>query len=420
MAVARPSSERSAVTRRLTGTVFVTVAFGMVAFYAALTAAPLVAVELTGTERWSGVPGAAGLVGIATASAVLAEEMARRGRRAGLVLGWTTGAVGAAGAVAAIAVGWFPLLLLAMLAIGWGHSANLLARYAAADASPVARRASMLSLVVWAGTIGAMVGPSLLGPGASVAAWFDLPDLTGGYLAAIVATSVAATLCAVRLRPDPSQLVGGTASTERRAVGAQDTTAPARGVRLRDGRQRLLAITALVTAQFVMVLIMTVTPVHVRVRGHDHSLGDVGVVLSLHFLGMFGLAPIIGRVADRRGPLPVVLVGLSLVAVPGVVAATVPPTSVGALATALLLLGLGWSAAFVASSAMLADAGASLQGRVDSAGWAVAALASVGSGLLLQAAGYAVLSLIGAGLAVVPIVWVIRTLRGSGPVSRPA
>ncbi len=85
----------SRTARRLSSTVFVGVALGMVALYAAFTAAPLVAEDLTGSRTWSGLPGAAAIAGTSTGTALLAALMAARGRRPGLAAGWVSGVAGA-------------------------------------------------------------------------------------------------------------------------------------------------------------------------------------------------------------------------------------------------------------------------------------------------------------------------------------
>lgn len=386
--------------RRLSRTVFVSVALGMVALYAAFTAAPLVAEDITGSRTWSGLPGAAAILGTAAGTAGLSAVMSRRGRRPGLVLGWAIGALGAVAAILAIQGATLPLLIAAMVILGIGHGANQLARFAAADPHPVERRGTVLSLVVWAGTVGAVVGPNVLGPTGQLAEGMGMVPLAGGYITAVVAFALATAVTFATLRPDPADL----AQVTPRSAGSQE-----RGW----DRRTVVAVGALVTAQFVMVLIMTMTPVHIR--GHEHDLVTVGGVMSAHFAGMFALAPIAGKAADRFGPLRVALCGLILVIVAGALAAVAPPASVLTLGVALLILGLGWSAAFVASSTLLMRTSVTLQGRADAMGWVFAALASVSSGVLIGSVGYVAMCLIGVTLAGVTAVVVLREVRRPVP-----
>jgi MFS family permease len=384
------------IARRLSWTVFVSVALGMVALYAAFTAAPLVAEDLTGSRTWSGLPGAAAILGTAAGTAGLSVVMSRRGRRPGLVLGWTVGGLGAIAAILAIQSASLPSFIAAMVILGIGHGANQLARFAAADPHPMERRGTILSLVVWAGTVGAVVGPNVLDPTAAIAESMGMAPLAGGYITAAAAFALAMAVTLITLRPDPAELARVTPGSAGSQMRGWD-------------RRTLVAVAALVTAQFVMILIMTMTPVHIR--GHEHGLAVVGGVMSAHFAAMFALAPIAGRAADRFGPLQVALAGLILVVVAGVLAAVAPAASVSTLGVALLLLGLGWSAAFVASSTLLMRTSVVLQGRADAMGWVFAALASVSSGVLIASVGYVAMCLIGVTIAAITAVIVLLEVR---------
>ena len=167
-----------------------------------------------------------------------------------------------------------------------------------------------------------------------------------------------------------------------------------------------VAIVALVTGQVVMVLIMTMTPLHMT--EHGHTLGAVGIVISGHTFGMFGLSPLSGRLTDRFGSVPVILAGLVVIAVSSVLAAAAPPDGGVLLFVALFLLGYGWNLGYVAGSALLTT-GLSLgertrlQGLTDALIWSSAAAASLGSGVIMAAAGFAILGLIGAAMIIVPV-----------------
>lgn len=389
---------------RVRAAAFIGVILGMTGYYATFTVAPLITEDLTGERTWSGLPGAAVIAGTAGGAVLLSEIMRRRGRRPGLTAGWWVGAVGALGAVAAVVVGSVGWFVLALLVVGLGHAANQLARFAAADAQPVGRQATTLSLVVWAGTIGAVAGPAVVRPANRVATALVLPGLSGGLLVAVVTFVMAGALCLALMRPDPGA-VGTARSTS--PTPSPRTPATTRG-QPRD-RTTLVAVAALVSAQFVMLLVMTSTPIHVR--AHDHGLAGVGLTISLHVFGMFGFAPVAGWLCDRVGPLRVALVGLTLVAASSAGAAAAPPGRLDAVALALFGLGLGWSAAFVASSALLAVTDVRFQGRADGLGWAVAAGASLLSGLLLAWVGYGWLSAIGAGAAIVAAGVVLAEIR---------
>jgi MFS family permease len=403
-AVSLSSDEVARTRRRLTRTVFFGVGSGTSALYATFTAAPLVAVAATGSRALAGLPGAASILGAALGAAVLSSVMTRRGRAPGLALGWGTGAVGAGIGIAAAAIDSFVLLLPGMLLIGIGHGGNQLSRFVAADMQPPQRRGFVLSWVVWAGTIGAAFGPILLRAGAPVGRALGITTL-GGVFVFGVGFYALALGAAMTMRPDPSSLAD---TSDAVAAEVDDRGALARAWRSAGVRTALIAM---LSAQITMILIMTITPVHMG--DARHSLGAIGFVMSGHFVGMFALAPLAGRFSDRLGPKRVIAAGLGLVIVAGVVAAVAPEHSSGMLSGALLLLGLGWCLTFVAGSAALTFGMSyvqrvKLQGTVDVLLWSFSAAASLGSGLLLASFGYSALALVAAALVILPVLFVAR------------
>ena len=144
-----------------------------------------------------------------------------------------------------------------------------------------------------------------------------------------------------------------------------------------------VAIVALIAGQVVMVLIMTMTPLHMADHGHD--LAAVGIVISGHTFGMYALSPISGRLTDRFGSVPVILAGLAILAVAVVLAAVAPPDGGVLLFVALFLLGLRLEPR-LRRRVRAADHGLTLaertrlQGLTDALIWSSAAAASLGSG----------------------------------------
>lgn len=374
---------------RLTRTIFIAVALGSTSLYAAFTASVLVATELGVSRAWAGVPGAAGIAGTAAGAALLSRIMARHGRRVGLAFGWMVGAVGALLAALAVIAGGFGGLVVSMMLLGIGHASNQLSRFAAADMHAEPRRPTVLGWVVWAGTVGAMLGPSLLGPVEALARALGLTALTSGFLVAI-AFYTGALLCSLSLRPDPSE------------VAEEDTTAITSRASFRDHRRLphvQIALIILVTAQLAMTAIMTMTPIHIR--EHGHGVGLIGLVMSAHFVGMFALAPVIGSLVARVGSIKVASAGLSVVIGAAIGAALAPARSPLWIGAFLFLLGVGWCMGFVSGSALLTRGlpyveRVRLQGAIDALVWAASALASLASGILLATLGYVTLALLGA------------------------
>jgi MFS family permease len=410
MTEARPTnpSELQRLRRRTVATLVAGVALGSTGHIAAVTVATIVAAHIEGeTTALSGAPSATVVLGSAAGAVGLSWLMVRRGRRFGLAAGYTISVLGALVATAAVILLSLPLLLFGTVLIGVGNSANQLSRYVAADLAPPDRRASAIGLVVWGATIGAVAGPNLAAPAGRIALMLGLPELTGPYLVPIVFVGAAAILSFALLRPDPYAL----ADASSRHDGTGEDRSVAVSVASVLSRPNVpVAIVALVAGQFVMVLIMTMTPLHMTNHGHD--LAAVGFVISGHTFGMFGLSPISGRLTDRFGSVPVILAGLGVVALSSVLAAAAPPDGGTVLFLALFLLGYGWNLGYVAGSALLTT-GLTLaertrvQGLTDGLIWSSAAVASLGSGLVLAYAGFAMLGLLGAALVVFPILLVI-------------
>jgi MFS family permease len=162
--------------------------------------------------RWGGVPSTAGIVGTGIGALALTWLMNRRGRRTGLVAGYLASACGAALAAGAVATVDVLLLSIGMMLLGLGNCGAQLSRYAAAELYPAGRRGVAISMVVWAGAVGAVGGPLLLGPTSEAATTVGFTASTGPYLFASLATLGAAfAVVGVRppLRTGTGKAVGG-------------------------------------------------------------------------------------------------------------------------------------------------------------------------------------------------------------------
>lgn len=387
------------------------VAFGSIGHIAAITVATLVARDLAGSTVWSGAPGAAVVLGAAIGSTLLSRLMVARGRRVGLTTGYVVGVIGAFVATAAVITRSLPLLLFGTTLIGFGNSSNQLSRYTAADLYPVGRRASAIGVVVWGATVGAVIGPNLVGFAGSGGETLGLPPLAGAYLLPVLFVGAAAVLSFALLRPDPYSLADQSAVDEGGVVPGETSLE-----RVLRRPNVPVAIVALVTGQVVMVLVMTMTPLHMT--DHGHSLAAVGLVISAHTFGMFALSPISGRLTDRYGSPRIIAMGLTTTAFAAILSAVAPPEGGVLLFLALFLLGYGWNLGFVAGSTLLTSGlglaeRTRVEGLTDGLIWSGAAAASLGSGFVVAGAGYATLGIMGAAMVLIPGWLLLR--RGRAP-----
>lgn len=344
----------------------------------------LVAADRLGAG-WGGVPSTVGIVGTGVGALTLTRLMRAMSRRGTLVLGYAAAAAGACLAAVAVAHGDVAGLCLGMLLLGLGNAGAQLSRYAAADLHPAGRRGFAIGLVVWSAAVGAVGGPLLLDPSGAMAGDLGFPTLTGPFLLALLTCTAAAVAAATGAPRGRSGLRG----------------APPLRTLARTPVARS-ALTVMVTAQVVMVAVMTAAPLDMHM--HGDGLAAVGMTLSAHTLGMFALSPVTGRLFDRFGPRPVILGGLLTLAVSTALAAV----ATGSLGrpVALFLLGYGWNLCFVGGSGLLArDLPESerphVEGAVDAAVWTIAAAASLLSTVILSSAGYAVLAWASCALALV-------------------
>ena len=403
-------AEIERVQRRTVRTLLSSQVCGGMGLVAGYSVTALLADDLTGSKTLAGLSAACLSIGAATASFPLARIMARSGRRPGLRLGYLLGAAGAFSAVLAAITGFFPLLPLGVAGIGAGNAASMATRYAAADLARPERRAQTIGLIVWATTIGSgfgsLVSLSVFDP---VGRSLGLPDYGGSFLVGALLFLCGAAIIEWRLRPDPLVLAGGVGVTKedgRLPFGATMQLI------LANPRARL-AVLGLMTSQATMVGTMTLTPLHMR--DGDQSNGAISLMLFSHILGMYGLSPFIGRLTDRVGRYPMLLVAGALCASGAVWAGTTPGDQLVGLTGGQTVVGLAWSFGIIASSGLLTESfpvsqRASVQGAGDLCMAAFGAMAGISAGAIVASSSYRNLNVAAAGLGIILVLAVIITV----------
>ena len=381
----------------------------------ALLAADMVSVSLSGLAQSASVVGGALLAVPAT------WIVRRRGRRPSLATSYLVAALGAALVVSASISGWAALLFGGLFLFGGAATAGLQSRYAAVDLAPQAQRGRHLSLIVWATTLGAVAGPNLAPAAGTALAPYGVPALAAPFAISVLFLGAAAAILLLLLRPDPAELARreAAAGADPGQVNARAGGILAAAQAVRERPQARLGITATAVAHFVMVGVMSMTPVHILGAGHDapHTLRIVGMVLSLHIAGMYAFAPLTGWATDRFGRRPVILTGVAFLLLACAVAGGAGHGSVQ-LSAGLMLLGVGWSATVVAGSTLLTDSipaelRPSAQGLSDLAMGLTGATAGALSGVVVGWAGYPTLTLL-AALTTLPLAALTLRSRSDG------
>jgi MFS family permease len=394
---AHRAAEGTAETRRGRGVLallFAATAIGSTGLAAGGTSGAILGADLAGTNAAAGLPLGLLILGSAAGALIISRQASRGRRGLGLALGY---ALGVCGAVLVIAsAGWrsLPLFLIGSTLLGAANSAIFLTRYAAADSVPPARRGRALGIVFAATAVGAVLSPLLIGPSGSLVAAFGQPRLSGLYVVAVVTFGLSALLFLLA----SSRRVPGAGRAA--SVLNRRTADTARGrhvlvATLRNPRARV-AFVGLTTTNFIMAGIMAIAPVHMISAGH--GLGLVGGVIALHVAGMFGPSPISGWLADRFGPMPVMLIGGVLLIAASVVGIWVDQHSLPVMAAYLAVLGVGWNFGIVGASTLLTYSVPDphrphVEGLGEIAMGLAAGVAAPVAGLVAAVAGYPAFSL---------------------------
>jgi len=381
----------------------------------------LMAAHISGTPALGGLSATFATLGTAIIAFPLARYANRWGRRLALSTGLAVAAVGSALVVMADIAQSFPLFIVGIALVGAGNATNLQTRFAATDLAEPATRARDLSMVVWATTIGVVIGPNLISVGDALGLRVGLPTLAGAFVIAATFYALGVVFFAIALRPDP--LLEARAQRIRDGVEVVSTNRSMRAAFriLRTTPLAAAAVTALALSHGVMVGIMSMTPVHLSMM--NVVLPLIGLTVSLHTAGMYALSPLFGWLADRWGRIAVIVFG-QLVLIAALVINALAPGEMTAVVVSMVLLGVGWSASTVAASALLTESvtpedRATVQGLSDTLMSLTGAAAGAAAGLTLAAIGYGPLNAVTIALtiAAVSTVMVARTRARRAPTA---
>lgn len=358
-------------------------------------------------------------VGLAMLASVVSLYFAgrfsdRHGRIPVLTTGLALMAIGAILCGAAIVVESYALFVVGTIIFGTGQGPAMMHRSAAADLYPVEQRAHGVGLVVSAGAIGSIIGPLLASGLVLIAAALSLSEQAAPWLLIPITTLVAIVL--VRgISVDPRDVARRLGDYFPGAANQQPTGQPRTRRELLQLGPARAAITAGALIQAAMVGVMGVTAV--VLDQHGFGPAAIGIFMAAHYLGMFGLAAPLGRLADRLGRRRMMLAGIF-------------GTAIGAVGTSLLgdsllilpfffLLGFGWCANWVAGTTVLADITSPVErGRLTATNDQIVSLcgaaAVLAAGVVLDRAGLPVVGLTLAAILLIALVPVLR-LREASP-----
>lgn len=367
-----------------------------------------VVVDLSGRLDSAGYFIAAYSLGAATGGALFGRAMDRWGRRPLLVAAYGLASVGFSLAGVAISTRSLPLFLAADVVLAAGMGGLHLTRIAAAEMFPQTGRGRAVGRIQLGALAGALAGPLLLPVSEPAGRWLQVDAVALTWFASVPVLLVAMMLA--RRAPETQTIA--------RDLGTYhpDVTTSAHRPRATTFQRRPLVtgIASLALAQAAMVMAMGVTGAALRHEGHGPSA--VGAALATHFLGMFGLSPLVGRLADRLGRRATILSGFLTIALGGTLIALTP--GVVGFSAGIFLVGAGWSGAYIGGTVLVTDATpadrhAGVLGLTDMAAAVLTISASIGGGAWYAAHGRPGLGLMSVAIIVLPaiLVWTLREPR---------
>ena len=342
--------ELDAHQSRVVKTLITTQVLNGVGVAGTVAAGSLLVASITDSETLAGLAQTFSVLGAAAMALPLARLTNRGGRRLALSAGLITGLIGSILAITGGSTENIYLMLMGSFLVGAASASGYQARFAAIDLATESNRAKQLSLVVWGSTIGAVTGPNLMEPSGRIAESFGLPSLVGPYIVSAVTLGLAVIVIFLFLRPDPYL----TAHKNAHAAGA-DTKKSFKETfaHIKNHPTALFAIYSIAIGHLVMVAVMVMTPVHMK---HvDVTLQVIGLVISIHVLGMYAFSPIVGSLTDRLGAVRVIQLGVLLLLISTVVSGTAAADNAVQLGIGLFFLGLGWSFTLIAGSTLLSE-----------------------------------------------------------------
>ena len=313
------------------------VAFSSTGFIAAVTITVLAAREVSSNPYLIGFPNAVGVAGAVIGTQMFDRMSQKYSKNRALSNTFLIGSLGGLVQISSLIIDSFYLLLIGAFILGIGQSAALQTRYVASFVASESFKATALSLAVWFSVFGSIFGPRLVGEYSAVFENWLGSDLIVGYFIATFGMFLAG-LSVLLFSQKDSALNKKLVIEKSLKLSELDSTA------------RLLT-KILVLNHFVMVLIMSATPLHVKDIGETIKL--VGTIISYHTLGMFLLSPILGKLVDKYGSKLFAVIGSLILILSCVV--SLFNTNILFLKIGLYLLGLGWNFTYIAISSAISN-----------------------------------------------------------------
>ena len=378
-----------------------------------ITFGALMVVRLLGTATFAGL----GTGILAFSRLLMAYPIGafsdRYGRKPSMVLGLCLALIGALICASAMVLRSFPIFVVGQLSFGMGLGGSQQTRVAAADMYPPSRRAEGLGYLLTGSLFGAIGGPMLVSAASALGPELGLDSIAVAWLLLPVVL-VPGIFLVLQVRPDPKYIASnlaefypGYTSPPQEMDAAGDTQT---GFRYFLRQYPLLtAFITNFTVMGTMTMMMAMTAYTLDVR--NNTLSVISFAVALHFMGMFALSLPVGKLSDRYGRRPLMIAGAIITAMGSLLIVATPVYWIITLGT--VLVGVGWSSATVASTALIGDAThPSELGRAVGASDTFTAAAGITmplmGGPLVELLGLPAVGILGAVVSGIPLILLAR------------
>ncbi|MCG8418202.1 MAG: MFS transporter [Proteobacteria bacterium] len=354
-------------------------AFGGAQATIVVAAGSLAGYYLLGADKsLATLPPTSFLIGTACGTVPAALLMRRVGRRAGLMAGMSIGVAAGLISMQGIILGLFWMLCAGSLLGGFAAAFAQQFRFAAADTASEEFRPKAIAWVMAGGVAAGVIGPQTVIHFKDI---FDPIPFAGAFLgqAAVMAAAflVLIFLRIPRLPVAPRHMRG------RPILEIMRTP------------RFIVSVLCAVTAYAIMSFVMTAAPLAMVACGFDTV--DAAFGIQWHVIAMFAPSFFTGSLINRFGKETIVATGLLLLL--GCALVALSGIDLANFYIALILLGIGWNFGFIGATAMVTETyrpeeRAKVQGANDFIVFGIVAFASLMSGQVLAAAGWAAINVI--------------------------
>jgi MFS family permease len=370
---------------------------------------PLMVLALTGSAALAGL--SVGLIGLSRflASYPVGKITDAYGRKPGIVFGLTLALIGGLICGSSMYFTSIWVFIIGMTIFGMGMSGVQQLRVAATDMYPHFHRAQALGYLAMGSLVGLIFSPLIIGGTEKFALangynplalpWFFLPVMI------IVSMGIV-----YMVRPDPKEIgmnlghyYPGYTPPPRSKVSKESSFSTKS---LMKNVPTRMAIISNCAAQGNMSIVMVLTSL--VLAHHGSSLGAIAFSHMFHSAGMFAFTIPLGKLADRFGRERVMYPGV-FVSLVGAAMVAFTDGSYWLVTLGTFLVGLGWAAANVAATAMIADhVEVGERGRAigvnESFAGAINVLMALVTGPILQWSGLPMTGLVAVLVALPPLV----------------